>query len=121
MLKAMAVRCLIADDDPAFLEAASDLLGRQGLEVVGVAGSAGEAVERVAELAPDVALLDINFGDDSGFDVARRLAGALVILTSACAGEDYEDLIAASPDVGFVHKSQLSRRAMADLLARSEA
>jgi two-component system nitrate/nitrite response regulator NarL len=121
MLKGMALRCLIADDNPAFLEAASYLLERQGVEVVGVAASAGEAVERVAELEPDVALLDISLGEDDGFDVAHRLAGTRVILISAYAGEDYEDLIAASPAVGFVPKAQLSRRAIADLLADGRA
>jgi two-component system nitrate/nitrite response regulator NarL len=117
MLRAMALRCLIVDDNPAFVEAASDLLERQGLEVVGVAMSAGEAIERVAELAPDVTLLDINLGQESGFDVAPRLAGTPVILMSGYAREDYEDLIAASPAVGFVPKSQLSRRAIGDVLA----
>jgi two-component system, NarL family, nitrate/nitrite response regulator NarL len=120
MLGAMALRCVIADDNPTFLEAASDLLARQGLDVVGVATSGDEAVERVAALAPDVALLDINLGEESGFDVAWQLAGTRVILVSTDAREDYEDLIAASPAVGFVHKSQLSRRAIAEVLAGGE-
>src|SRR5512132_349470 len=117
---AMALRFLIVDDNPTFLEAARDLLERQGLEVVGVAGSAGEAVARVAELAPDVALLDVNLGEESGFEVAQQLAGTRVILISAYDGEDYAELVAASPALGFVPKAELSRRAIADVLNGSE-
>ncbi len=62
----IALRCLIADDNASFLEAATDLLRRQGVAVVGVASSGAEAVERVRELQPDVALVDIKLGAESG-------------------------------------------------------
>jgi CheY-like chemotaxis protein len=46
----MTLRCLIVDDNASFLEAATDLLRRQGVAVVGIASSGDEAVERVREL-----------------------------------------------------------------------
>src|SRR5204863_202114 len=65
--------CLIVDDHPGFCEAARELLEVQGLTVVGCASSASEAVRCVRELRPEVALVDIDLGTDSGFDLARRL------------------------------------------------
>ena len=73
----MTLRCVIVDDSPAVLRAASDLLEGQGFAVVGVAATAEEALRRVEELRPDVVLVDIDLGPESGFDLARRLVGAL--------------------------------------------
>jgi CheY-like chemotaxis protein len=67
------LRCLIIDDSPRFLEAARGLLERQGVTVVGVASTSAEALQRVQELRPDVTLLDIDLGGESGLELARRL------------------------------------------------
>lgn len=122
----MTLRCLIVDDSPRFLDAARGLLERQGLMVVGVASSGAEAVERATELRPDVALLDIDLGGESGFDVARRLsreaslASTRVILISTHAEQDYTDLIVTSPVVGFLSKSGLSGDAIRALISRGD-
>jgi CheY-like chemotaxis protein len=118
----MALRCLIVDDSPRFLAAARGLLEREGITVVGVASSGNEAVQRVAELRPDVTLVDIDLGGQSGFDVVRRLTSELglgpvrAILISTHSEEDYADLIAASPAVGFLPKTTLSAGAITKLL-----
>jgi CheY-like chemotaxis protein len=115
------LRCLIVDDNPRFLDAARGLLWREGVAVVGTASTSAEAAQRVDELRPDVALVDIDLGGDSGFDVARQLHGNVrdaprIILISTHAGQDYADLIAASPAVGFLAKTALSSRAIHQLL-----
>jgi two-component system, NarL family, nitrate/nitrite response regulator NarL len=69
----MRIRCLIVDDSRAFLDAASVLLEREGLRIVGVASTGREALREAETLRPDVVLLDISLGDESGFNVARRL------------------------------------------------
>ena len=69
----MPLRCLIVDDSPHFLEAASGLLEREGFAVVGVASTSTEAVQRVQDLEPDVALVDVQLGDESGIDLAWRI------------------------------------------------
>jgi two-component system, NarL family, nitrate/nitrite response regulator NarL len=71
---AARLRCLIVDDSPRFLNAARGLLERQGMRVVGVAATGAEALQQATELRPDIALLDINLGGESGFDLARRLS-----------------------------------------------
>jgi DNA-binding NarL/FixJ family response regulator len=119
----MTLRCLIVDDSPRFLAAARGLLERQGIMVVGVASTSAEAVEQATELRPDIALLDIDLGGESGFDVARRLSREAglgctrMILISTHAEQDYTDLIAASPVVGFLPKSALSADAIRELIA----
>jgi DNA-binding NarL/FixJ family response regulator len=116
------LRCLIVDDSTHFLDAARVLLGRDGVAVVGVASNGSEALRAAASLRPDVVLLDIDLSGESGFEVATRLArqtddAVPIILISAQAGEDYADLIAASPAVGFLPKTSLSGQHIRDQLA----
>jgi DNA-binding NarL/FixJ family response regulator len=117
------LRCLIVDDSPRFLDAARGLLEGQGVMVVGQASSSAEALRRAEELRPDVTLLDIDLGGESGLELARRLqdqagpAAAPVILISTHAEQDYAELIAASPAIGFLPKTALSADAIRDLLA----
>lgn len=105
-------RSLIVDDNAAFLEAAARLLEREGVPVIGVASTIDEALRLTRELRPDVVLVDISLGSESGFDLTRRLAenepDAIVVLISTHAESDYADLIADSPAVGFVPKPELS-------------
>jgi DNA-binding NarL/FixJ family response regulator len=121
----MALRSLIVDDNARFLSAARTLLEREGVAVVGVASSCAEAVQLAGELQPDVALVDIDLGDESGFDVARRLAGAegpelsRVVLISAYPEADFAELIAASPAVGFLSKSDVSAMKIHEVLRRA--
>lgn len=118
----MAPRCLVVDDSPHFLEAARLLLEGEGIAVVGVASTAAEALRRAKELEPDVALVDIDLGGESGFDLARRLGSETdlrpsnVILISTYSEEDFADLIAATPAAGFLSKSRLSARAIREVL-----
>jgi len=115
------LRCLIVDDSPRFLDAARGLLEGQGVAVVGVASTGAEALARVEELRPDVTLLDIDLGGESGLELAQRLHGRPgpppVILISTHAEQDYAELIAASPAIGFLPKTALSADAIRGLLA----
>jgi DNA-binding NarL/FixJ family response regulator len=113
-------RCLLVDDNALYLGEARDLLERQGMRVVGVASNSGEALAIAAADRPDVALVDIDLGVESGLDVARALAtcdeSVSVILISAYAEKDLLDLLDDSPAVGFLPKSILSRKAIEGLL-----
>ena len=118
----MTLRCVIVDDSPAVLRAASELLECQGIVVLGVAASGVEAIRLIEELGPDVVLVDIDLGSESGFDLARRLVetpnwrGTRIILISTHDGADFANLIAGSPAIGFLPKSDLSATAIHRLL-----
>jgi CheY-like chemotaxis protein len=113
-------RCLIVDDSPVYLTEARNLLQRQGMSVVGVASNSGDAIAIARSDRPDFALVDVDLGDESGFDVAHALAKSdepvPVILISAYAEEDLRELLNGSPALGFLPKSVLSRAAIDDLL-----
>jgi DNA-binding NarL/FixJ family response regulator len=109
---------LIVDDNGLFLEAARGRLEREGLRVVGVAATSAEALRRAAELRPDVVLVDVMLGGESGFELARRLAarhrdgGPAVILISTYAAADFARPIAESQAAGFLPKQELSADAI---------
>jgi two-component system, NarL family, nitrate/nitrite response regulator NarL len=111
---------VIVDDNPAFLDAATSLLEREGLTVVGIASSSDRAVGKVRELLPDLVLVDVMLGGDSGFELARRLAevdlGPAVVLISTHAESDFVDLISETPAAGFVSKWDLSASAIRRIL-----
>jgi CheY-like chemotaxis protein len=120
----MSVRCLVVDDSQAFLQAARRILESGGMTVVGATTSSAEALVRANETNPDVVLVDIMLGSESGFDLALKLTTApqtrqaAVILISTHGEDDFRELIAASPAIGFLPKWRLSARAIEELLGQ---
>jgi DNA-binding NarL/FixJ family response regulator len=117
---------LIVDDSPPFCDAARQLLADDGVVVVGCVATSEEAVKKTLALAPDVALVDIDLGAESGFDVAQRLAGLPhggppVVLISVESRSELVELVDASGALGFVSKTDLSGDAIRTLLARADS
>jgi DNA-binding NarL/FixJ family response regulator len=116
---------LIVDDNWLFVEAARDRLEREGLRVVGVAATSAEALRRAEELRPEVVLVDVMLGGESGFELARLLAahhrdgGPTVILISTHSAADFADPIAESPAAGFLPKQELSADAVRRIVGSS--
>lgn len=73
---AVALSLVLIEDHQALREGLELLLRREGCEVVGTAGTAGEGRELIESKAPDVALIDIRLGEDSGIDLTRDLVDA---------------------------------------------
>jgi DNA-binding NarL/FixJ family response regulator len=123
----MLLRSLLVDDNDGFLEAASVFREREGTTVVGVASNTAGALRQARAPRPDVILVDIGLGDESGFDLACLLTRdgqggqrvpAEVILIASYAGTDYAELIAESP-AGFLSKAELSAQAIGRILGRT--
>jgi two-component system nitrate/nitrite response regulator NarL len=113
------VRLLIVDDNAGFIQAARDLLQRQGAEVVGVASNVAEAIRLARELQPDCVLVDIELGPESGFDLATVLTTdqhQRVVLISVHSEAELSELIAATPAIGFIPKADLSSRKVTEVL-----
>ncbi|WP_179471208.1 response regulator transcription factor [Mycolicibacterium vinylchloridicum] len=115
------MRCLIVDDSAQFRTTASTILQRGGIAVVGMVSTAADAVRSYQELRPDVTLVDVDLGAESGFDVVQALheVGAPasgLILISTHAESDFTDLIAISPVSGFLPKFAFSTKAVRDLV-----
>jgi DNA-binding NarL/FixJ family response regulator len=70
------LRLVLIEDHQALREGLELLLDREGCEVVGTAGTRAEGRALVERLAPDVALVDIRLGEESGIELTRELVDA---------------------------------------------
>ena len=84
----VAERILLVDDHPLTRSALAGLLTQHGFDVVGEAEDGGEAIDRAAELAPDLILLDLSMPGIDGLTALPRLREAapsceVVVLTAS--------------------------------------
>ena len=69
-----ALRTVVVDDEPVARQVLrEELCGFDDVEVVGEAASGAEALARIAELRPDLVLLDLQMPGLTGFDVIQRM------------------------------------------------
>lgn len=119
----MSLSCLIVDDSAEFLISAARLLSRQGVRVVGQASSGAEALTLARALNPDVALVDVELGDEDGIELARQLtaagSAANVILISVRDRQELSELLAGTGAAGFLRKDYLDARIVAELIGQS--
>lgn len=74
MLRAVAIRVLVVEDQPKILKAQIKLLETfEEIAIVGEALSGESALEKVEEVKPEVLLLDLGLPQMSGIDVTRRV------------------------------------------------
>jgi response regulator NasT len=86
----MALKIVIADDEPLIRRDLAEHLADLGYAVVGAARNGPEALELVMQHEPDVAILDIVMPGIDGLQVAERLATQLpVVLLTAHSGRDF--------------------------------
>jgi DNA-binding NarL/FixJ family response regulator len=72
----MPLRLVLIEDHQALREGLELLLGREGCDVVGTAGTADQGRALIEELDPDVALVDIRLGEESGISLTAELVDA---------------------------------------------
>ena len=108
---------LIADDNGLFATALQGVLGAdESIEVVGHARDGEEATRLVAELGPDVVLMDLSMPRVDGFEATRQIrfatpGTAVVVLTGSLDSDDQERAMAAGA-AGYVTKDRI----LADLV-----
>lgn len=116
----MKLRSLIVDDSETFLASAQRLLESQGVEIIGTATSSAEALELAGAFSPDLALVDVELGEEDGLALAGELRSrspaTQVILISTYGGDEMQALIATSTALAFLPKSRLSGDAVRALL-----
>lgn len=119
------MRILLVDDHPTVRLGLKHLLeSAAGNEVVGEAGNAADAVRLAGELRPDVVLLDLRLGDDSGIEVCREVkampdAPRVLVFTAHTNVEDVAAATLAGAD-GYLHKG-VSGEELLDAVERTHA
>ncbi|HTR66533.1 MAG TPA: response regulator transcription factor [Terriglobales bacterium] len=108
------LRLFIADEQDVTRCVLSSLLtSRSGWEVCGEAADGGDAVRKIEQLKPDIALLDLDLPDKNGLEVAREIlqnlaSPKIIMLTSAETEADARSIFAAGA-FGFVVKSRATQ------------
>jgi two-component system, NarL family, response regulator DevR len=115
----MAIRVFLLDDHEVVRRGVRDLLVEAGMEVVGEAATAEEAISRIPPTRPDVAVLDVRLPDGSGVEVCREVRDlvpglACLILTSYSDDEALFEAIMAGAS-GYVLK-QIRGNALVDAI-----
>jgi CheY-like chemotaxis protein len=107
----VAYLILIVDDSPGFRATAVEVLATCGFDSFDVAADGPAALAAVARRCPDGILLDVNLPGPDGFAVANSLAAACpvakIVLTSTDADCAPPQVMATSPAVAFVPKTEL--------------
>jgi DNA-binding NarL/FixJ family response regulator len=116
------VTVMLVDDHASFRASARWLLETEGYVVVAEAASGESALDTVADVQPELVLLDVGLPGIDGFQVALairvRCPRARVVLTSSRQLDDLgAERVSASGAAGFVHKAALSRSAIAAAVA----
>ncbi len=111
---------VIVDDHPAFRTSARALLEADGYDVIGESADGAEALRTIADLRPQIVLLDIQLPGADGFEVAELLAsqrdGPAVVLISSRDASTYGLRLQTAPSRGFIAKNELSGKTLAALL-----
>lgn len=113
----------VVDDQASFRRAARAVITAAGLDHAGEAQCAADAREALDGLlpAPDLVLIDVNLGAESGIDLTRELADARpelpIVLVSTMAAIDLPSDAATAGARAFVEKASLSPARLHELLA----
>jgi len=119
------VRVLLVDDDEGFAASlAATLDGDARVEVVASASDGLEAVERCADVQPDVVAMDIHMPRMDGVEATRRIreeqGSTAVILISGSMFTDARDLAVEAGAAGYLTKAECARRLLPAILEAAE-
>ena len=93
-------RVLIAEDEALIRLDLKEMLEEEGYEVVGEVGDGQQAVERAAELRPDLVILDIQMPVLDGLGAAERIAGERIAPVIVLTAFSQRDLVERARDAG---------------------
>ena len=105
------IQVVLVDDHPIVRQGLRDLIAAVGdITVCGEAGSQSEALQVIGEVLPDVAVVDLTLGTDSGLDLVRdittRWPQVKVLVLSMHDEAFYAERILRAGALGFVNKSE---------------
>jgi DNA-binding NarL/FixJ family response regulator len=114
-------RVVIADDHPFFRTSLAKVLRENRMDVLSEVGSGEAAISAVAELAPDVVVMDLKMPGVSGLEATRRLTAAypathVVVLSVSAREDDVIDTVLAGAS-GYLLKEAPPDELIGDIRA----
>jgi DNA-binding NarL/FixJ family response regulator len=104
-----AIRVVVVDDQALMRAAFRQILSAHGIEVVGEAATADEAVAEVARTSPDVVLMDVRMPGRTGIEATAELAAsqpaARVLVLTTFDHDEYVDGALRAGAAGFLLKN----------------
>lgn len=118
------IRLFMVDDHPAVRQGLRLLLEQEEIVICGEAGDTATALEEIPTSSPDLVMVDLSLGKESGLDLLRRLAGlapGVPLLVYSMHEDSFHIGQAFSAGAsGYVTKREISSvltRAIGELLA----
>lgn len=116
------VTVLIVDDQDTFRATARMVVDfTDGFEVIGEARDGDDAVQRFAELSPDLVLMDIMMPGMDGIEATRQICatspGARIILLSTYDADEYQERALDAGAIAFVSKSDFGPVSLLEIWA----
>src|SRR5687767_13846959 len=94
------IRVLIAEDEALIRLDLKEMLEEEGYDVVAEVGDGQQAVDRAAELRPDLVILDIQMPVLDGLSAAERIAGERIAPVIVLTAFSQRDLVERARDAG---------------------
>lgn len=109
-------RIVLADDDVLLREGLASLLEREGIDIVGRAGTAGDLLRLVREFRPDLAIVDVRMPpthSTEGLDAAMRIRDefpdvAVLVLSNHIDADQVMDLVVNGGGAGYLLKTRVT-------------
>ena len=110
------IRVLLVDDHAGIRQALATLLEQEGVAVCAQAGGRAEALDIVARDPPDVALVDLSLGEDSGLALTADLRGRGVPVV-VCSTHEEPEYVRGALDAGA--RAYVTKREAGEALAHA--
>ena len=108
----------IVDDHPVVRQGLSALINQESdLQVCGDAENSAQAMDRIVQVKPDIAVIDLALGDDTGLDLIRRVKGRLpdlfILVLSMHHESFYAERVLRAGGRGYIMKEEAPQQILA--------
>lgn len=108
----------IVDDHPVVRQGLTALINQEGdLQVCGDAADSSQAMDRIVQVKPDIAVIDLSLGDDTGLDLIRRVKGRLpdlnILVLSMHHESFYAERVLRAGGRGYIMKEEPPQQILA--------